>query len=1522
MPLPGGAANKVGNRYELLWTISQLVRILKDEAKQIHLEPIGEMGELIEFSVLLNDGTYEMHQVKRQLSGEGHWTVSDLSKAGIIRGIQLHVLKGGHEFVFISTQAPKGLPELTERANDLADTYSASDFEDTLKDNLTSVWSSFKRTLFPDDAACTSNALQVIRQCKWKTTDEEQLRDRVRSELDMILTGDPEVALCLLSDLIIASIHRPIQRTDIMSYLNGKGVLSSDWARDNILVERLDTCLENYRQSQSFDIGGLVLIRDEAAEVVQILSANVTDVKTVFLIGSAGIGKSSVTLKVMEEIGALGWTVLPIRLDHIDKTNNPALIGKQLLQMEKSPVTILASLAAGEDCLLVIEQFDTVSTVSGRNTQLFNAVDLMVREARSHSNIRLLIVGREFDLQYDTRLRGLVSDQGHRASTVSIGTLKYDSIVTALNYIGVNPESLSPTQIELLKIPLHLSLLASVVKDRDDHRVEFSSAIGLLDAFWDRKRNDLSLAGGDFESSIYSICDAMNREQSLSIPKGSLQISREEIDKLISANVLIGRGIKVNYFHESFFDYVFARHFSEQGLSLLAYLRSKEQGLFQRSQVRQILVYRRDNDPSSYIKDLSDCLNVSDVRFHIKQLIVGVVGQVSVPMDEEWDVLSRHSDDHLWEPGNIIGNTISSSPTWFRFLSGKEIVKLWLSSDQPAQVSFSYTYLHKMVSSETDLVASLLEHSASLSTRHNENILNVIARSQIAANSFSAECLFYRLLAEDPDDLQTAFTSIASMIDSYCYGTASKKMVACKAIGKWLKILQGDAGRRMVNSTEHNVNWVFSAHHLEKLTGDTSEAFVNAISEPLTSLLDFFSVGDSPPYKDKIWGQGFSGWLHSESELLLLYIVSSLKTLASQTPALYWKAIDKYRNSDSRTAHAILIRALAVGCTGLKDNVVEYLVESWRKWGIWYDHKTLWDCRCLIEKVSPSLNTSDVARLEPYLLHHYEQWQEYAGGGGVDTCHSERRKSAKWYRNQYGREQYQLLSVLPVEILSSTGRKRLAELSRKQQSLKWEIERPLTSRGGIVTSPLPEQATSKMNDSQWLLAIGTYYQENDKKWLEDRVLGGARELARALEFRTREEPERFASLLLRLPEDTHESYISAILMGLRNSALRLDLLCKVVGIAHSVKDQPHGRSIVDLIANHVTDELPNSLLEIITYYALESSDPNRELWRAEAGEGQPYYGGDPHMQGYNSVRGNAASSIAELIPLNRKYWEFFEPVIARMKSDPMISVRSCVVEICNEVLRYDRPKALLYFNELCNADDDLLATNPVEGFLFNTITHDFHAVSAIVHRMLVSPLDTVREIAARQATRAALVLEDAQPLAAIAIHGDSSSQAGAAQILSHNALTSDYSEYCCKHLAILFVSTEKDVRQKASSWIRRVQGIEQMGPMLPLVTELINSPALVDCIEDLLDVFSTIDNVPPEVPLLAIEKYLVEIDMDSEHINNRIPFHTRSLSKVLLQIYYRAADDDEIRSQCLNHFDKLILLGVPGVDEALELYNR
>jgi hypothetical protein len=71
MPLPGGPADKLGNRYENWWTIYQLVRMLQGACASIRIENPGV--DKAEFVLVLSvGGRREWHQAKRS-HPSGRW---------------------------------------------------------------------------------------------------------------------------------------------------------------------------------------------------------------------------------------------------------------------------------------------------------------------------------------------------------------------------------------------------------------------------------------------------------------------------------------------------------------------------------------------------------------------------------------------------------------------------------------------------------------------------------------------------------------------------------------------------------------------------------------------------------------------------------------------------------------------------------------------------------------------------------------------------------------------------------------------------------------------------------------------------------------------------------------------------------------------------------------------------------------------------------------------------------------------------------------------------------------------------------------------------------------------------------------------------------------------------------------------------------------------------------------------------------------------------------------------------------
>ena len=101
MPLPGGASDKIGNRYEGRWIVYSLIDVLHERADSIRVEPPGEEGEGVEFWLQCDNFT-EYHQVKRQ-NTRGPWTNSALNSRGVLSHFFAKLSDPKVHCVFVST---------------------------------------------------------------------------------------------------------------------------------------------------------------------------------------------------------------------------------------------------------------------------------------------------------------------------------------------------------------------------------------------------------------------------------------------------------------------------------------------------------------------------------------------------------------------------------------------------------------------------------------------------------------------------------------------------------------------------------------------------------------------------------------------------------------------------------------------------------------------------------------------------------------------------------------------------------------------------------------------------------------------------------------------------------------------------------------------------------------------------------------------------------------------------------------------------------------------------------------------------------------------------------------------------------------------------------------------------------------------------------------------------------------------------------------------------------------------------
>jgi hypothetical protein len=376
--------------------------------------------------------------------------------------------------------------------------------------------------------------------------------------------------------------------------------------------------------------------------------------------GAAGTGKSDVLLQFVQDLGTAGVPFLAFRLDRTTPTLRSDVLGEEL-GLPGSPAAVLAAQAQHELGVLVIDQLDIVSTTSGRSPEFFDCVLEIVELASRVPNLRVVLSCRTFDIENDTRLRRLIPTTDPRP-VVTVGPLGAEQVTAAVRNMGLDPDVLTATQRTILAIPLHLALLSEVLEpSAGQTALDFTRASELYEKFWNTKQRELMDRLGRapaWTEILDRLVDEMSEKQLLRVPREIVDAWQLDVEAMISSRVLASDGIHLAFFHETFFDYVFARRFAARHQTIASLL-SSDQLLFRRAQVRQVLAYNR-NRADTYREDLAYLLGDASVRFHLRDLVVSWLAQVE-PNDDEWDLLQPHLDDVGSPLHNRAWQTLSSA---------------------------------------------------------------------------------------------------------------------------------------------------------------------------------------------------------------------------------------------------------------------------------------------------------------------------------------------------------------------------------------------------------------------------------------------------------------------------------------------------------------------------------------------------------------------------------------------------------------------------------------------------------------------------------------------------------------------------------------------------------------------------------------------------------------------------------------------------------------------------------------------
>ena len=357
--------------------------------------------------------------------------------------------------------------------------------------------------------------------------------------------------------------------------------------------------------------------------------------RVALLVGAPGSGKSVVMHDVLEQleprsdIYVLGLKSDQIGFESIESLANQNGIARRMGEI----VGELAKQPGIKRVVLLVDQIDALSLTLSSNRKPLRSILRFIENIQALDRLRIVVSCRPYDLEYDPSL-----EQFQFGRRVQMDLLSSEDVTAILR---VNHRDHVPRNSNLfntLRTPLYLYLFLKLnnAKGIDVTLTEH----GLYNKLWEQTVNGEAESTSDRvnHQRILRLLDLitgiMYDTQSLTVYCPSLDSTySNELDYLLHEEILIKVSEeRIQFFHQSLFDYVFARRFVERGDDLLTTIKDRHQGLFIRALIKSVLTFMRESNPRAYLSAIRSILfetgsDGKDVyRFHLKTLVLSMMG--------------------------------------------------------------------------------------------------------------------------------------------------------------------------------------------------------------------------------------------------------------------------------------------------------------------------------------------------------------------------------------------------------------------------------------------------------------------------------------------------------------------------------------------------------------------------------------------------------------------------------------------------------------------------------------------------------------------------------------------------------------------------------------------------------------------------------------------------------------------------------------------------------------------------------
>ncbi len=1533
MPRPGGEADKLGNHFEALWTVSAVLDVFEGASEAITVEPLGDSSLGVEFYVEGTDGSRHFHSVKRQKIG-GDWSIVDLCRPDGQTGrsvlgdlFQKSTSDENVKTCFVSSTGANELRELSERASTASNvTQFLRALSPSPQAKAPDLQEKFRNRIVPVCGNDESRAFTFLENLEVILQSHQHLVRTVERRITSVLYCldgsplDPADVRREISEYVVERLGMRLCREQVRDRLRRRGIGTRDWKIDRTLADAVQRINDRYLATIATElINETHIVRAIVDEIINDLHDR--NRKGVLLVAPGGLGKSCVIAQCISRLSALGTPLISLRMDAMERCTTSLQLGQQL-DLPASPAVVLAGLADNATSVLVVDQLDAMSVVSGRNPDLWMAFSELRDDVRAYPHMKMILTCRDFDLEHDHRLRPLSGEESGY-STHTLDKLSKDEIMDSLTVAGVRAFKPSENQFEILGVPFHLLLFL-----QGQPGTGFGSAGQLYDAYWERKRRNLRGFLGrapHWNEVVDALTERMSMDQVLFAPKTVVDDWIEDSQAMVSEHVLVNTDQgHYRFFHESFFDYAYARRFASADRRLLEFLRSTEQHLFRRSQVRQILDYRREHDFDRYVLDVREILESEAVRFHIKRMVASGFSRVERPCLQDWRLLEPYL---LRGPlSRYVSRSLHGHSGWFDLLNTSGVFRRWLASEDSVYVDLAIWYLEPpdLQEQRSAEIAALISPYAQAGRSWEARIKRIMSWRKIHS-SREMRSLHIGMIESGACDDHSGTSPNGGFWDQYYGADKECPRFIIDVLRTWFE--------RSVQRYDDGVTW----STLQKAVQNRSDVGAKLIqasaeSDPSYYVDQMLSVVvasivktrhvDGDEVRNRMWPLLSNvGNPSSIDDAILLSLRQALQYLSKHDATSLRDHVTPLLRYPDQTIAYLMLSAWQENPQEFADECIRCILRDHRRLDIGHGYwvgEIAGTGHCAISRraiaaVSPCCSDGLFADLEATIVGYY-------------TPYEARNRCSR------GFTELLLLRALDRQRMSATAIARVHVLEMKFPNLEDAIvEEDATFEMKLVGSPIAKERAQVLTDDQWLSAM-----KEHRESLGNSLDGGSLELSRLLTEFARTDRDRFAALAIRMSDDIHSDYFSAILDGLSGRSMNpgperdadrrklrdtaTDVFLSVVDRAHALPGKPCGMAIVDSIEMLADRDLPTRILDIVSYYAINDPDPEEELWKEDAGENSHYHMGDPYHHGNNCVRGRAAKAIAALLYSNQTRLIDLRGALDALSRDQIVSVRTCAVEALLPLLNFSRDFAVNLVVSACGDHQETWSTHPFERFVSYAAHTHYGRLRPLLQAALCSGIEKAAGCVARQIVLAELSDVDVGTDGDRVRTGNAAMRKAVVRVYARNVANEAVGMACMKRLEPFLDDADHIVRSEATTAFFNVSD-EWLLRSKDFVLRFIESKAFDSEPYYVLRALEESSLAMPDVICRAAERVLEFLGEEGTHVAHHESMIAKSIATLVVRQYQQAVDTS-MSTRCLDLIDQMEEAGYFGVDTELAKLER